>query len=101
MKHPLEYTQAALAASKNKTERMMNATHSIIKKSKKLRHPSKQVDKIGTAVSAIVSLCLIIYGVIQFLSEKPLWSLITLSVGSISFVSNRIHQHKVNHSNQK
>ncbi|MDO4273265.1 MAG: hypothetical protein Q4D16_06330 [Eubacteriales bacterium] len=95
MKGPLKYTHSALGLSGNATEKIMSSTRSVIEKSKKLRKPSSRVDKIGTAVSGLASISLIVVAIVQLFGEKPLWAVGTLSVGAVSLVSNRIHHNRI------
>lgn len=95
MKQPLDYTRLALEKSQKATDKSMELTHSMIEKSKKLRTPSKKVDKIGTTISGFVSTGCIGAGVVQIFLGNPLWAIGTVTIGTIALISNRFHYHKI------
>lgn len=78
--------------TKNATDKSLNFTNSMIKKSKEFRTPSPKVDKIGTTVGSCIGLGLLLSGIIAMLTVRQSWAIGLLIVGAITLVSNFIHR---------
>lgn len=74
--------------TKKATEAPLKLTRSMVEQSKKLRTPSPQAAKIGTAIGYCAGGVLLLTGTIQLLTGRPLWALGTLSAGLITVISN-------------
>lgn len=94
-KIPSDLTRSVLDRTWKATARTTAFSQSLIEKSKTLRTPSPAVDRIGTKIGSIASVGLLFVGSVQFLINKPLWGLGTVSFGMISLLSNRYHAHKI------
>jgi len=80
--------------TKKATEAPLEFTRSVIEQSKKLRHPSPKVAKIGSVVGSSVGAGLLFTGVIQLLIGKPLWAIGSFSAGAITVASHIINYKK-------
>ena len=84
-----------LENTKKMTDKSLEFTQSVVKKSKALRTPSSKIDKIGTTIGYVASTSLLIGGVIQVIVGKPVWALGSFSAGAIALLSNRYHYQQI------
>lgn len=68
----------------------MEMTRGVLEKSKKLRHPSQKVNRIGSSVGMCAGAGLLITGAVQLLTGRALWAVGTLSAGAVAIASNLI-----------
>lgn len=83
-----------LEVTRKVTEVPLEMTRSVVEQSKKLRTPSPEAAKIGTAIGGCVGGGLLLTGTIQFFTGRPLWALGTVSAGLAAVLSNLICHHR-------
>jgi hypothetical protein len=81
--------------TKKATEIPLAFTHSVIEESKRLRHLSPKVAKIGTIAGSSIGVGLLLTGMVQLFFDKPLWAAGSLTAGVLTIASNLIHYHRV------
>jgi Flp pilus assembly protein TadB len=81
-------------ATRKAVEMPLEFTRSVMEHSKKLRSPTKKVNKIGTVIGICLGIGLLLTGVIQMLIGKPLWALGTFTAGITSIISNFINSRR-------
>lgn len=74
--------------TKKATEMPLELTRLVMEQSKKLRAPSPKVTKIGMAIGGCIGSGLLLTGMVQLLTGRPLWAIGTLSAGSAAVISN-------------
>lgn len=77
-------------ATRKATEIPLEFTYSVVEQSQKLRTPSPNVAKIGTAIGGSVGVGLLLTGAIQLFTGRSLWALGTASAGVVTVISNLI-----------
>lgn len=82
------------------TQIPLEFTKSVIDQSKKIRHPSAKVDKIGTVIGGCAGIGLLALGAVELLTGKSLWAVGTLSTGAITIISNRYHEKRKKYKNK-
>lgn len=81
-------------ATRRAVELPLEFTNSVMEYSKKLRNPSKKVNKIGTAIGVCVGVGLLFTGAVQVLVGKPFWALGSLTAGTTTIISNFISYYR-------
>lgn len=76
--------------TKKAIELPLEFTHTLLENTKKVRKPSPRVDKIGAAIGVVVGGGLLLIGVVQLFTGRPLWTLGTLSIGAFTVASHFI-----------
>ncbi len=82
-------------ATRKAVETPLIFTNSVREKTKSLRDPSPKIDRLGTALGSCVGVGLVLTGVIQGSSGKPLWALGTMAAGAVTIISNHCHSKKI------
>lgn len=81
-------------ATRKAIERPRKITRSAMEQSKKLRTPSPEAAKTGTAVGSCVGAGLFLAGVVCLFTGRTLWAFGTVSAGAAALISNFICRHK-------
>lgn len=82
-------------ATRKAKEAPLEFTRSMVEQSKKLRSPSPKVAKFGTKIGGCIGGGLLLTGTVQLLTGRPLWALGTLSVGSVTVITNLISYQRI------
>lgn len=88
-----------LNATKKAIEIPLEVTQSVITQSKRLRHPSPKIDRLGTALGYFIGLGMIFFTIISLLLDKPTWAVGSFVTGSISLISNHVHKKRMSRTN--